>query len=103
MSDITTGRDDDIIYPSAIAFLLVHAACLTALLTGITWRAAILGFALYWLRIFAIGAGLSVVVGRQTPPASPLFRHRTGCPFTARAGNLPRACGRDLPRAEQRD
>ncbi|MGA2127685.1 MAG: acyl-CoA desaturase, partial [Xanthobacteraceae bacterium] len=48
---------DDIIYPSAIPFVLVHAACLAALWTGITWTAVALCVALYWLRIFAIGAG----------------------------------------------
>lgn len=48
---------DDIVYPSTIPFLLVHAACLAAIWSGLTWRAIALGVALYWLRIFAIGAG----------------------------------------------
>ena len=47
----------DIMYPSAIPFALVHLACLGAIWTGIGWRAAAIGVALYWLRIFAIGAG----------------------------------------------
>lgn len=48
---------DDIIYPSTIPFILVHLACLLAVFTGVTWEAVWLGIGLYWLRIFAIGAG----------------------------------------------
>jgi stearoyl-CoA desaturase (Delta-9 desaturase) len=48
---------DDIIYPSAIPFVIVHLGCLAAIWTGITWQALAIGVALYWLRIFAIGAG----------------------------------------------
>lgn len=47
----------DIVYPSAIPFLLVHLACFAAIWTGVTWPAVALGIGLYWLRIFAIGAG----------------------------------------------
>ena len=48
---------DDIMYPSAIPFVLVHLACFAAIWTGITYEAVALCVALYWLRIFAIGAG----------------------------------------------
>jgi stearoyl-CoA desaturase (Delta-9 desaturase) len=48
---------DDIIYPSAIPFVIVHLGCFAAIWTGITWQALAIGVALYWLRIFAIGAG----------------------------------------------
>jgi stearoyl-CoA desaturase (delta-9 desaturase) len=48
---------DDIIYPSVIPFLLVHIACLAAVLTGITWRAAAIGIVLYWARMFGVVAG----------------------------------------------
>src|SRR5712672_1794812 len=48
---------DDIVYPSAIPFVLVHLACIAAIWTGITWQSVALCAALYWLRIFAIGAG----------------------------------------------
>ena len=53
------GRDDldDIIYPSTIAFVLVHLACIAAIWTGITWQSVAICVALYWLRIFFIGAG----------------------------------------------
>jgi stearoyl-CoA desaturase (delta-9 desaturase) len=48
---------DDIMYPSAIPFVLVHLVCFSAIWTGVTWQAIGLCMALYWLRIFAIGAG----------------------------------------------
>ena len=48
---------NDIIYPTAIPFVLVHLACLAAIWTGITWQAVAICFVLYWLRMFAIGAG----------------------------------------------
>ena len=51
------GRHDDIIYPSAIPFTLVHVACIAAIWSGITWQSLVLCVAMYWLRIFAIGAG----------------------------------------------
>jgi stearoyl-CoA desaturase (delta-9 desaturase) len=44
-------------YPSAIPFVLAHLACLAAIWTGVTWTAVALAVALYWLRIFAVGAG----------------------------------------------
>ena len=48
---------DDIIYPSAIPFVLVHLGCFAAIWTGVTWQALAICVTLYWLRIFAIGAG----------------------------------------------
>jgi stearoyl-CoA desaturase (Delta-9 desaturase) len=53
----TAAEHDDIMYPSAIPFVLVHLACLAAIWTGITWTAFAICIVLYWLRIFAIGAG----------------------------------------------
>jgi stearoyl-CoA desaturase (Delta-9 desaturase) len=50
-------RHEDIMYPSAVPFVLMHMACLAAIWTGITWTAVAICVALYWLRIFAIGAG----------------------------------------------
>jgi stearoyl-CoA desaturase (delta-9 desaturase) len=47
----------DIIYPSAVPFVLVHLACFGAIWTGVTPAALAIGIGLYWLRIFAIGAG----------------------------------------------
>ncbi len=47
----------DIVYPSAIPFALAHLACFGAIWTGVGWPALAIGVGLYWLRIFAIGAG----------------------------------------------
>ena len=49
--------DEDILYPSSIPFVLLHLACFAAIWTGITWQAMAIAVALYWLRMFAIGAG----------------------------------------------
>ncbi|CAH2602119.1 Acyl-CoA desaturase [Rhodovastum atsumiense] len=57
MNRRTGDPSDDIAYPSAIAFLLVHLACLAAFWTGVTGVALLLGGALYLLRMFAITAG----------------------------------------------
>ena len=48
---------EDILYPDAVPFLLVHLACFGAIWTGVTATAVGIGIALYWLRMFAIGAG----------------------------------------------
>ena len=48
---------DDVVYPDAIPFLIVHLACFAAFWTGVTPLALGIGIGLYWLRIFAIGAG----------------------------------------------
>ena len=47
----------DINYPSAVPFVLVHLACFAAIWTGITWESVALGVALYWLRMFGVVAG----------------------------------------------
>lgn len=56
----------DIVYPSAIPFVLVHLTCIAAIWTGITWQAVVVGVGLYWMRIFAIGA---VVGGEASAPS----------------------------------
>ncbi|MET0527155.1 MAG: acyl-CoA desaturase [Microvirga sp.] len=55
--DSHSDEHDDILYPQAIPFVLVHLACLGAIWTGITLEGVVVGIVLYWLRIFAIGAG----------------------------------------------
>ncbi len=47
----------DIVYPSTIPFIIVHLTCFAAIWTGVTVEAVGIGVGLYWLRIFAIGAG----------------------------------------------
>ena len=49
--------NDDIIYPSAVPFVLLHLSCAAAIWSGVTWQAIAICAALYWLRMFAIGAG----------------------------------------------
>ena len=72
------GRDrddlDDIIYPSAIPFVLVHLVCFAAIWTGITWQAVALCAALYWLRIFFIGAGYHRYFSHRAYATSRLFQ-----------------------------
>lgn len=48
---------DDIMYPSAVPFVLVHLGCFAAIWSGVTWQAVAICGALYVLRMFAIGAG----------------------------------------------
>jgi stearoyl-CoA desaturase (delta-9 desaturase) len=48
---------DDIVYPTATAFALIHVAGLAAIWTGVSWSALGLASALYVLRIFAINGG----------------------------------------------
>lgn len=57
MASATGGEHDDIMYPSAIPFVLVHLACLAAIWSGVTWTGVALCVGLYWLRMFAIVAG----------------------------------------------
>ncbi len=54
---VSNGAHADIVYPSALPFVLVHLACFGALWSGITWPAIAICFVLYCVRIFAIGAG----------------------------------------------
>jgi stearoyl-CoA desaturase (Delta-9 desaturase) len=60
-SDLEESADihssSDIVYPSTLPFLVVHLACFAAIWTGVTVQAVAIGVGLYWLRIFAIGAG----------------------------------------------
>ncbi|THD49121.1 MAG: acyl-CoA desaturase [Bradyrhizobium sp.] len=64
----------DIIYPSAIPFVLVHLACLAAIWTGIGWEAVTIGVGLYWLRIFAIGAGYHRYFSHRAYETSRVFQ-----------------------------
>jgi stearoyl-CoA desaturase (Delta-9 desaturase) len=54
---IDRDSSTDIVYPSTIPFIIVHLTCFAAIWTGVTAEAVALGVGLYWLRIFAIGAG----------------------------------------------
>jgi stearoyl-CoA desaturase (Delta-9 desaturase) len=68
------GEHDDIIYPSAIPFVLVHLACFAAIWTGVTWQALAICVTLYWLRIFAIGAGYHRYFSHRAYATSRVFQ-----------------------------
>jgi stearoyl-CoA desaturase (Delta-9 desaturase) len=57
MHSAAGGERDDIMYPSAIPFVLVHLGCIAAIWSGVTWSALALCAALYVLRMFAVVAG----------------------------------------------
>jgi stearoyl-CoA desaturase (Delta-9 desaturase) len=57
VSTEVASAHDDVMYPSAIPFVLVHLGCFAAIWSGVTYDALIIGAILYWVRMFAIGAG----------------------------------------------
>ena len=65
---------DDIVYPSTIAFVLVHLACIAAIWTGITWQSVAICATLYWLRIFFIGAGYHRYFSHRAYSTSRVFQ-----------------------------
>ena len=65
---------DDIIYPSAIPFVIVHLACFAAIWSGVTWPAVAICVALYWLRIFSIGAGYHRLFSHRAYSTSRVFQ-----------------------------
>jgi stearoyl-CoA desaturase (Delta-9 desaturase) len=65
---------DDIIYPSTIPFILVHLGCFAAIWTGVTWQALAIFVTLYWLRIFAIGAGYHRYFSHRAYTTSRVFQ-----------------------------
>jgi stearoyl-CoA desaturase (delta-9 desaturase) len=50
-------QHEDIIYPQVLPFLLVHAGCVAAIWSGVSWQAIAICVVLYWLRMFAVTAG----------------------------------------------
>jgi stearoyl-CoA desaturase (delta-9 desaturase) len=64
----------DIVYPSAIPFVLVHLACFGAVWSGVTWDAVIMCIVLYWGRIFAIGAGYHRYFSHRAYSTSRVFQ-----------------------------
>ncbi len=70
---------DDIVYPQAIPFVLAHLACLAAIWTGVTWEAVAIGVALYWLRMFGIGAGYHRYFSHRAYSTSRGFQFLLAC------------------------
>ena len=67
-------QHDDMMYPSAIPFVLIHLGCAAAFWTGITWRAVAIGVAIYWLRMFAITAGYHRYFSHRSYSTGRLFQ-----------------------------
>ena len=64
----------DIVYPSTIPFIIVHLTCFAAIWTGVTAEAVAIGVGLYWLRIFAIGAGYHRYFSHRAYETSRVFQ-----------------------------
>src|ERR1700685_1875864 len=64
----------DIVYPSTVPFIIVHLMCFAAIWTGVTSGAVALGIGLYWLRIFAIGAGYHRYFSHRAYETSRVFQ-----------------------------
>src|ERR1700734_2148989 len=64
----------DIVYPATIPFIVVHLVCFAAIWTGVTVEAVALGIGLYWLRIFAIGAGYHRYFSHRAYETSRVFQ-----------------------------
>ena len=65
---------DDILYPSAVPFVLAHLACLAAIWTGVTWESLGMCVLLYWARIFGIGAGYHRYFSHRAYSTSRVFQ-----------------------------
>ena len=65
---------EDVQYPAAIPFILVHVACLGAIWTGVHWRDVAIAVGLYLLRIFAIGAGYHRYFSHRAYKTSRVFQ-----------------------------
>src|SRR5712691_5402381 len=74
VQDVNDDTHDDIMYPSSIAFILVHLACFGAIWSGITWQAIVICVVLYWVRIFAIGAGYHRYFSHRAYATSRVFQ-----------------------------
>lgn len=65
---------DDIMYPSALPFVLVHLGCIAAIWSGVTGEALALCVMLYLLRMFAIGAGYHRYFSHRSYSTSRVFQ-----------------------------
>ena len=72
-TDIESDHDD-IMYPDPAAFVAVHAGCLAAIWSGVSWHAIAIGIVLYWLRMFAITAGYHRYFSHRAYATSRVFQ-----------------------------
>ena len=68
------GDHDDIVYPAAIPFALVHVATLGILWSGVTWPAVFLCFGLWAARMVIITAGYHRYFSHRTYRTSRVFQ-----------------------------
>ncbi|MBI5320547.1 acyl-CoA desaturase [Bradyrhizobium sp.] len=61
-------------YPHVVPFLLVHAGCVAAIWSGVSWQAIAICAVLYWLRMFAIGAGYHRYFSHRAYATSRVFQ-----------------------------
>lgn len=65
---------NDIVYPNAIPFVLVHLAALGAFWSGVTPRAVVLAVVLYLIRMWAITAGFHRYFSHRSFKTSRVFQ-----------------------------
>jgi stearoyl-CoA desaturase (delta-9 desaturase) len=70
---IDPGRDD-ILYPDLVPFLAVHAGCVAAIWSGVTWQAIAICAVLYLLRMFAITGGYHRYFSHRAYSTSRVFQ-----------------------------
>src|ERR1700761_8857243 len=61
-------------YPDAASFLAMHAGCLAAIWSGVSWQAIAIGVVLYWLRMFAITGGYHRYFSHRAYATSRVFQ-----------------------------
>jgi stearoyl-CoA desaturase (Delta-9 desaturase) len=69
---------DDVAYPTSIGFVLIHLACFAVFWTGVTPLALLLAAVLYFMRIFAIGAGYHRYFAHRAFRTSRIFQFCLG-------------------------
>jgi stearoyl-CoA desaturase (Delta-9 desaturase) len=72
--DDIVQEHDDIMYPQILPFLLIHLGCVAAIWSGVTWQAIATCVVLYWLRMFAIGAGYHRYFSHRAYSTSRIFQ-----------------------------
>jgi stearoyl-CoA desaturase (delta-9 desaturase) len=74
LDEASDDHHEDILYPEAVPFVLLHLASFAAIWTGVTWQALVICVVLYFLRIFAIGAGYHRYFAHRAYSTSRVFQ-----------------------------
>lgn len=70
----TEHGHDDIMYPQVLPFVLIHAGCVAAIWSGITWQAVAMCATLYGLRMFGITGGYHRYFSHRSYATSRVFQ-----------------------------